>query len=97
MPGRPDFVFPAAKLVVFVDGDFWHGNPRNYRPPTSNVEYWRTKIQRNRDRDRQVNRTLRKLGWRVIRIWESSLSNEKAVAARIRSYALRAIAFRRER
>jgi DNA mismatch endonuclease, patch repair protein len=81
--GRPDFVFAHQKLAVFVDGDFWHGNPRRFRMPKSNCAYWKNKILRNRARDRQVNRTLRSMGWQVVRFWESSLSNERAVVSKL--------------
>lgn len=83
LPGKPDFVFRHARVVVFVDGDFWHGNPRCYRLPKSNVEYWQKKIERNRSRDKTITRTLRNLRWRVVRIWESALGDEKAVAKKI--------------
>src|SRR5687768_9676865 len=63
--GRPDFVFPAARLAVFVDGCFWHGCKRHCRQPKSNIPYWTGKILRNRKRDRVVGRTLRALGWTV--------------------------------
>jgi DNA mismatch endonuclease (patch repair protein) len=83
LPGKPDFIFRGCRVVIFVDGDFWHGNPRNFRLPKSNIGYWSAKILRNRDRDKAINRELRSLGWTVVRIWESSLRNEKTVAARI--------------
>ena len=83
--GRPDFVFLSAKLVVFVDGDFWHGNPKTHRPPKSNVEYWTKKILTNKRRDRLVNRTLKGQGWRVFRVWESDLRSDiEAVMAKLR-------------
>lgn len=72
--GRPDFVFPGHKLAVFVDGEFWHGHPSLGRMPKTNRAYWRAKIARNRKRDRLVNRTLRRLGWRVLRLWEHQLA-----------------------
>ncbi|MCX7424495.1 MAG: very short patch repair endonuclease [Planctomycetia bacterium] len=84
LPGRPDFVFPRSQVAVFVDGDFWHGNPRKKRLPKSNTSYWQEKIRSNRARDRKINRALKALGWRVVRIWESSLRDEEAVAARLR-------------
>ena len=84
LPGRPDFVFTKLRVAVFVDGDFWHGNPRKYRIPKSNVEYWQQKIEGNRKRDRQINRELRRLGWRVIRFWESSLADEEAVMGKLK-------------
>lgn len=81
--GRPDFVFVQHRLAIFIDGDFWHGNPKKFRVPKSNCAYWRNKILRNRARDRRVNRTLRNMGWQVIRFWESSLRNERAVIAKL--------------
>jgi DNA mismatch endonuclease, patch repair protein len=82
--GRPDFVFNRRKVVVFVDGDFWHGNPKKFRIPKSNCEYWEKKIAGNRKRDVEVSRELKRLGWRVIRVWESSLADEEAVIAKLK-------------
>ena len=73
LPGRPDFAFPARRLAVFVDGCFWHGCPRHGTSPKGNARFWREKIARNRERDREVNRELRRRGWRVLRIWEHGL------------------------
>jgi DNA mismatch endonuclease (patch repair protein) len=67
---RADLVFPSVHLAVFVDGCFWHGCPEHYRPATKNAEFWRDKIQGNRDRDRETNEVLGKAGWTVIRVWE---------------------------
>jgi DNA mismatch endonuclease, patch repair protein len=83
LPGRPDFVFTKRKVAVFIDGDFWHGNPKKFRIPKSNCDYWEKKIAGNRDRDRAVNKELKRLGWRVIRFWESSLMDEEAVIAKL--------------
>lgn len=73
LPGKPDFVFRKEKVAVFVDGCFWHGCPRCYRPPASRKEYWSAKIAGNRRRDRRVSSQLRSTGWRVLRVWECSL------------------------
>jgi DNA mismatch endonuclease (patch repair protein) len=81
--GKPDFVFYKRKIAVFIDGDFWHGNPKRYRLPKTNRLYWGKKIGSNKVRDRLVNRTLRKDGWTVIRFWESDLRDEQAVAAKL--------------
>lgn len=81
--GKPDFIFRKQKVVVFVDGCFWHGCPSCYRRPKSNRVYWDAKITRNRERDRKVSRELHKGGWRVIRIWEHSLAAPKKVAERM--------------
>lgn len=72
LPGRPDFVFPDSRVVVFVDGDFWHG----WRYPQWEHKlssYWRQKITGNRIRDRKNFRRLRRMGWKVVRLWEHSI------------------------
>jgi DNA mismatch endonuclease, patch repair protein len=74
LAGRPDFVFPEAKIAIFVDGCFWHGCPVCKRPlPIANQEYWEKKINFNILRSRQVGRQLRSLGFTVLRVWEHSL------------------------
>jgi DNA mismatch endonuclease (patch repair protein) len=70
LPGRPDLVISRDRIAVFVDGCFWHGCPRCYRRPSSNRIYWDAKVERNMRRDRRQRGALRRLGWRVIRIWE---------------------------
>lgn len=83
--GKPDFVFSRVRVVVFVDGDFWHGNPKTRRTPKTNQEYWEKKIRSNRRRDRLVTKTLKDSGWRVLRVWESELrTGTKAVMAKLR-------------
>lgn len=86
--GHPDFVFRKASVCIFVDGCFWHGCARCYRRPKSNREYWDKKVERNKTRDRQVNCSLRKAGWRVLRIWQHELlpKSEATLIARIRKY-----------
>jgi DNA mismatch endonuclease, patch repair protein len=73
--GKPDFTFPKLRVTVFVDGCFWHGHPIKCRIPQSNRAYWEKKISRNVARDRLVTRTLRKKGWKVVRIWENTIGN----------------------
>lgn len=73
LPGRPDFVFESERLVVFLDGCYWHGCPKCYRAPASNTSYWSEKFRRNKARDRKVGRLLRKQGWRVVRFWEHEI------------------------
>ena len=84
---RPDFVFPQLRLAVFVDGCFWHGCPKHETKPKSNAAFWRKKFARNIARDRLVTRTLRREGWRVLRIWEHELArkNEVRLLRRIRN------------
>lgn len=70
--GKPDFIFPNSRVAVFVDGCFWHrhsGCKFCYTPKTR-PEFWLPKFEKNIARDKLVTRTLRKAGWRVVRIWE---------------------------
>lgn len=85
LPGTPDLVFTRAHLAVFVDGCFWHGCPRCAIPrPKSHKLYWGPKLARNAARDVRVNRELRGLGWRTIRLWEHAVMADPArCAARI--------------
>jgi DNA mismatch endonuclease Vsr len=73
--GKPDIIFPEKKIAIFIDSDFWHGNPKRFVRPKTHVEYWDKKIAGNIKRDRKVNRELRNQGWRVIRIWEYDVKN----------------------
>lgn len=67
--GKPDFIFPRLKIALFVDGCFWHGHFCKSLPIT-NRDYWVKKIERNKQRDKLVNKTLKYNQWKVIRIWE---------------------------
>lgn len=73
LEGKPDLVFVKYRLAVFVDGCFWHGCPEHYKSPKTRAEFWQEKIQRNRRRDRHVNRVLAMQGWHVLRFWEHSV------------------------
>ena len=75
--GSPDFVFCKNKIAVFVDGEFWHGHPTLGKIPQTHTEFWREKIERNKKRDRQVNRVLRKRCWIVVRIWQHELRDSR--------------------
>lgn len=76
LPGRPDFAWYRLGVVLFVDGCFWHGCPRHYRAPKNNAAFWRHKIDTNRARDHRVTRQLRRLGWKVIRVWECQIQSQ---------------------
>lgn len=83
---RPDLCFLGARLVVFVDGCFWHGCPEHYVAPAANADFWRLKIERNRSRDRQNDESLRAAGWRVFRCWECEVERElERVVGEVRS------------
>ena len=88
VPGRPDLVIRSRRLAVFVDGDMWHGNEHRRRGMTSMAElfptrtdWWVAKIERNMQRDQEVNEQLAADGWTVIRIWESEVLADPAKAA----------------
>jgi DNA mismatch endonuclease (patch repair protein) len=81
--GKPDFLFRRNRLALFVDGCFWHGCPRCYRRPKSNRKFWDSKVLRNRRRDRKVCVELRRMGWRVVRIWGHSLEFPERLAVRL--------------
>jgi DNA mismatch endonuclease (patch repair protein) len=81
--GNPDFIFRDKKVAVFIDGCFWHGCPRCYSEPKSNVEYWSGKIKRNRARGREVNRELQQLGWTVLRFLGHSFNRPQYILSRI--------------
>ncbi len=73
--GCPDFVFPKSRLIVFIDGDFWHG----WRLPIWAHKLdpdWREKILANRKRDQRAHRSLRRKGWKVLRIWEHDIESD---------------------
>lgn len=83
--GKPDFVFNELKFAIFVDGCFWHGCAKHKTKPKNNHKFWHGKLLANKKRDVLVTRTLRKAGWRVLRIWEHELSrkNETRLLHRI--------------
>lgn len=78
LPGKPDIVFTKYKIAVFCDSEFWHG--KNYEESTSrigtNSDYWRQKIKRNMERDKEVNELLAEEGWTVLRFWEKEINKE---------------------
>ncbi|MEU0894199.1 MULTISPECIES: very short patch repair endonuclease [Streptomyces] len=83
--GKPDITFPGAKLAVFVDGDFWHGNAWRIRGLPSfeaqfdrmnNPDFWRAKLRKNMTRDAEVNSALAQAGWTVYRVFESRLKRD---------------------
>lgn len=73
---KPDFVWKEVRLALFVDGCFWHGCPQHATWPANRAAWWRRKLLGNRARDRLVTRTLRRAGWRVLRVWEHELTKK---------------------
>ena len=83
--GKPDFIFSKTKIAIFLDGDFWHGNPKTLKLPQTNTEYWANRIAATKERDLLVSKTLKKDGWKVFRFWESELKKDiEAIMAKLR-------------
>ena len=95
LPGKPDIVFTKYHVVVFCDGDYWHGHNWAIRGLNSledelagYSEFWRSKILRNIARDTEVNQELKAQGWMVIRLWESDIRSNLNECVRIVKEAL---------
>ena len=85
LPGKPDIVLPKYKTVIFVHGCFWHRHPGCLYAynPKSRVEFWEKKFARTVERDREVAQSLRKLGWRVLIVWECELREPQRLIAEL--------------
>ena len=79
LPGTPDIVLRKYRTCIFVNGCFWHGHEGcdKYRLPKTNVEFWRHKIERNKQRDIEVQHQLAKMGWHVMTVWECQLDTKE--------------------
>ncbi len=73
--GKPDIVFSKRKIAVFIDSDFWHGHPKRFIMPKTNVKYWSEKILKNKARDKKITNRLRKNDWSVLHIWEHDVNH----------------------
>jgi DNA mismatch endonuclease, patch repair protein len=85
LPGKPDIAFRKARIAVFVDGDYWHGRDWNRRRAKllrgSNASYWIAKIESNMARDVLKKTELKRLGWKVVRVWETDILRDAEAAA----------------
>jgi DNA mismatch endonuclease (patch repair protein) len=79
MRRRADLVFGPAKVAVFVDGCFWHMCPEHATAPKANADWWRQKLERNRERDRDTDQLLLDQGWFPVRVWEHEDMAEAAL------------------
>lgn len=70
LKGRPDIVLTRCRLAIFIDGCFWHKCPECYIQPQTRKKFWEDKINKNTERDKEVNKKLKKEGWTVVRFWE---------------------------
>jgi len=77
LPGHPDLVFVGHRVVVFVDGCFWHGCSECGSPPSQSGDFWRRKIEANVERDQQVTTRLESEGWTVVRVPEHSVRTKR--------------------
>lgn len=88
IPGKPDIVFSLRRKAIFVHGCFWHGHDckRGARVPKTNVEYWTSKVERNKNRDRRHVDELTELGWEVLIVWECETQDTSVLSARLDSF-----------
>ncbi len=87
LPGKPDLVFPSRRKVIFVHGCFWHSHKcKIAHLPKSNLEYWRPKLQRNKNRDARNIKELEADGWKVLVIWECKTRNERGLRGQVRKF-----------
>ncbi|MDO8593235.1 MAG: very short patch repair endonuclease [bacterium] len=71
--GKPDLVLPKYKAVIFIDSCFWHGCKKHGSMPQTRKKFWKNKIARNKERDKEVDKYYKKLGWNIFRVWEHNL------------------------
>ncbi|MDQ6664709.1 MAG: very short patch repair endonuclease, partial [Acidobacteriota bacterium] len=85
LPGNPDLVFPCRGKIIFVHGCFWHRHAtcKNTRWPKSKLDFWKPKLESNHRRDAMNQRALRKLGWKLLIVWECQLKNLDRIAERL--------------
>lgn len=88
LPGKPDITLPKYKKVIFVHGCFWHGHedcPRSKRPST-NEEFWREKLDKNIERDKETVTALKKLGWDVLTVWACEVKDTNKLKTKLLSF-----------
>lgn len=73
LPGKPDIAIKKYKTVIFLDSCFWHKCPKHFKQPKSNLEYWKPKIARNVERDREITEYYTQNKWHLLRIWEHEI------------------------
>lgn len=75
--GKPDFINFNKKLVIFIDGCFWHKCPRCFKLPKTNRKFWKDKIKENARRDKEITLNYKNSGWKVLRFWEHEIKNQE--------------------
>ncbi|MFY2253200.1 very short patch repair endonuclease [Priestia megaterium] len=74
--GKPDISIKKYKIVIFIDSCFWHQCPIHGNIPKTNLEYWKKKLTRNQNRDKEVDVYYKKNGWHLKRVWEHEVKND---------------------
>ncbi|MBI1175684.1 MAG: DNA mismatch endonuclease Vsr [Sideroxydans sp.] len=94
LPGTPDLVFRSRRAVIFVHGCFWHrhGGCALARMPKSRVQFWRSKLEGNKERDARKIAALRADKWRVLVVWECELKNREALARKLSRFLMGRVA-----
>jgi DNA mismatch endonuclease (patch repair protein) len=90
LPGSPDIVFPRYRKIILINGCFWHNHRgcRKSRLPESNVAFWKKKLSDNAKRDRRNLRSLRRLDWEVLVLWECELNKPPGLPMRLKEFLL---------
>jgi len=88
LPGTPDIVFPSRRKVIFVHGCFWHGHRRCKRAslPKTHAAFWRQKIVGNQIRDARTVERLRRMGWRVLQVWQCQITKREQLVRRLSAF-----------
>lgn len=87
LPGKPDIVFPARRKAIFVHGCFWHGHRCRWgKLPKTRLEYWAPKISANRARDAAQRTALRRLGWRVLLVWQCEARDATSLGNKLQAF-----------
>lgn len=85
VPGRPDIAFPSRKIAIFIHGCFWHAHEHcpKFRMPRTRTDFWRTKLERNKQRDQRLQAAAHSAGWNCIVVWECELNDLEGVLQRL--------------
>lgn len=88
LPGRPDIVLARYKKVIFVHGCFWHGHKRCNRAsrPTTNKIFWDKKLDSNIQRDKNNNKILKSMGWKILTIWECEIKDQSKLLLKLQRF-----------
>jgi DNA mismatch endonuclease (patch repair protein) len=88
LPGKPDLVFPSRRAVIFMHGCFWHRHEecKLARLPKSKLDFWKPKLEANKERDLLHQRQLRDLGWRVLVVWECEMIYTERISTIVRNF-----------